>query len=115
MSAPYNLKYFAFIWVREQDESDVPHYHIVIIVDESRIHHPGRLLERLKQIWREVSEGGHLIYVKDCYHIIDRDDEAELGTLIYRVSYMGKLRSKGKRLSSTNDYSTSRLPRTKPC
>lgn len=109
MAPPYNLKRFAYMWVREQEQSDVPHYHVAIFVDESRVHHPGRLLDILKGKWKQVSNGGHFSYVKDCFHIVNRGDEGALGEVVYRVSYLGKLRSKGKRLSQTNDYSMSRL------
>lgn len=108
-SAPYHLTRFAYVWVREKDKSEVPHYHLALIVDESRIHYPSKLLERLVSIWKKVSHDGHLSNVRDCYHIVNRGDLSALGEVIYRLSYLGKLRSKGNRKKSTNDYSTSRL------
>ncbi|MGF1698216.1 inovirus Gp2 family protein [Vibrio lamellibrachiae] len=108
-SKPYNLVRFAYVWVREQEKSDVPHYHLALIVDESRIHYPSKLLETLSSLWAKVSNGGHFSYVSDCYHIINRGDLSTLGDVIYRISYLGKLRSKGNRETNTNDYSMSRL------
>jgi hypothetical protein len=79
------------------------------MLDESRVHYPSKLLEKLADIWVEVSHDGYMQKVSNCYYIVTRGDQASLGLAVYRLSYLSKLRGKGKRPVNTNDYSMSRL------
>ncbi|MCG9750658.1 inovirus Gp2 family protein [Vibrio brasiliensis] len=108
-TSPYRLKKVGYVWAREQETSDTPHYHVALMLDESRVHYPSKLLERLAAIWKEVSFGGYMQRVSNCYYIVSRGDQGSLGHAIYRISYLGKLRGKGRRPNNTNDYSMSRL------
>ena len=105
----YGLQNVGYIWVREQEKSKQQHYHLAIMLDENKIRHPKRLIAQIREMWLPY---GHMPTIKKPYFNINtlkvnyrevRED------IIYRVSYLAKVRGKRYREVQTKDYQTSRL------
>ena len=99
---------FRYCWVREQGVFDPQHYHFVLFMDGRYIQHPHRL-QREIQVISALLEG---VPHWSGYHRIDRLSDRYLETLqqaSYHISYLAKVRTKGKRLDTVRDYSISRL------
>jgi len=101
-------KRFAYVWCREQNCSDVQHYHFALITDANANRHPHKLIKLIEYLWEAW---GHVkpFIPKNCYSIIKRGDEDAFAQQFSRLSYLAKVDTKQNRSKSTNDYSTSRL------
>nr|WP_321259068.1 inovirus-type Gp2 protein [uncultured Pseudodesulfovibrio sp.] len=42
---------FHFVWVREQKDSDTPHYHCVVLLNGSRVQNYRRFLGEVQRVW----------------------------------------------------------------
>nr|WP_269571631.1 inovirus-type Gp2 protein [Psychromonas ingrahamii] len=109
----YKIKRLGYAWCREQNTSPRQHYHMAIIVDGSKIQNPIRLFHKIKLMWDEVTLGGHLHGLENCYYNIKRDTEINKAEAIERLSYQAKVWTKDKNTARANDYGTSRI-RPKP-
>ena len=103
----YKIKRLGYAWCREQNKSAKQHYHMAIIVDGSKIQSPHKLYEIIKSMWDEVTPGGHLQGLENCYYNIKRDTETKKAEAIYRLSYQAKVWTKDKNTAYANDYGTS--------
>ena len=104
----YNIKKFGFSWCREQNISETPHYHFMLMVNGSVINYPEKLMKLIKFLWEEVSNGSAR-QSENGYYMIFREDEQVMAEVIYRASYQAKLRTKSNRPTQTKTYGTSRL------
>lgn len=43
-----------YVWVREQVSSTVPHYHVILFIDGSKIQNPHGILHSIERIWQGV-------------------------------------------------------------
>jgi hypothetical protein len=103
----YGLDNIGYIWVREKERAKHQHYHLALLLNGDKIRHPKRLNETLKEKWLPY---GHIPVIKSPYYFIDKHNHKEMrGKVIYRVSYLAKVRGKGYRDGQANDYQTSRL------
>jgi len=101
-------KRVGYIWCREQQTSDVPHYHFALIVDANKSRHPRHLIELIEYFWE--TWGNVKPYTpKNCYGIIKRDNSRAYEKQFKRLSYLSKVATKDLREKTTNDYSTSRI------
>jgi len=103
----YNTNRIGFIWVREQDRATSQHYHYVLMLDGHKVSHPISIQEKAAQVWQEMS--GRFYLPENPFYNIHRGNYEETQAAIYRISYLAKTRSKGKRSAQTKDIGTSRI------
>ncbi|WP_232784864.1 YagK/YfjJ domain-containing protein [Psychromonas sp. MB-3u-54] len=103
----YKLKRIGFIWCREQETAKHQHYHYVLIIDGHKVEKASFVLNKVKQIWQEIS--GSYWIPKNCYYNLKRNEHAEIQSAVFRISYLAKARGKGYRPPQTKDYGTSRI------
>jgi hypothetical protein len=106
ISRDYEITGIGYTWVREQERSKKQHYHVVLFLDGNKIQHPKKLNTIIKKMW---SPHGHMPVVKNPFYYINRDDNETRLDVIWRISYMAKIRGKGYRDPQANDYQASRL------
>ncbi len=104
----YQLKRIGFIWCRETETAKQQHYHYVLMLDGHKVRHPHDILIKVKAIW-ECQLQGSQFTPKHCYYNIKRGDYNSLQEAIWRISYLAKVRSKGKKPAQTKNYGTSRI------
>lgn len=95
-----------FIWVREQT-SDKPHYHASLILNGHKVNHSARIVKLVEELLEHDTAMGFFL-PKNCYYLIHRNCSESQQAAIYRLSYLAKNATKGKRPSQTKDYATSR-------
>ena len=98
-----------YVWVREQgEESNKPHYHTALILNGHKVYHPSRII---KQLMADIELNPYMTcYVpENCYYQVQRNNLESQQALIYRLSYLAKNNTKGKRPTQTKDYQTSRI------
>jgi hypothetical protein len=108
LKCEYGLVRMGFAWCREQNKGTAQHYHCVLILDGHKVNYPNKVLTIVDSIW----EGwGHVkpYTPRNCYYFVLRGDVITRANVMVRLSYLAKVYSKGLRLSSVNDYSTSRI------
>ncbi len=110
LKAKYGSTRLGYIWVRELEKAKKHHYHIVLFVNGNMLQHPSNLLAWIERRW--TARGHPKPYIPShCYYVIERKTNENLDLAFYRLSYLAKVRGKGKlnRDNSVNDYSGSRL------
>ena len=94
-----------YIWVREQSTSDLPHFHVVLLLNGDSFNTLGsftsysdNLFHRIREAWNSALGFGcrsneNYIHVPEnpCYRV---NQEQGLSELFYRVSYLCKVRTK---------------------
>ena len=108
LSIHYDIKRVGHLWVREIEKAKNQHYHLILLLDGSKIQHPKKLIDYLE----------HLAYYRDmakpftpqqCYLMIFRKDFKNFDRAFYRGSYLAKERGKGYKDKTANDFSASRI------
>lgn len=107
INTQYKVKRVGFIWVREQEKSDNPHYHFALLLNGSKVQHPHYLIEMVKEVWEFID--GFVWVPGNCYYRINRDDFNALQLVVLRISYFAKGRGKGRAGSTISNYGTSRI------
>jgi len=103
----YGLDKIGYIWAREQERSKQQHYHLALLLDGDKIRHPKRLNGQIKEMWLPY---GHMPVIKSPYSFIDKYNHKEVrAEIIYRNSYLAKVRGKRYRDKQIKDYQSSRL------
>jgi len=46
-----------YLWAREQRISDAPHYHVVFLLNGSRVQHPMNVWTKAAEIWSRITDG----------------------------------------------------------
>lgn len=105
----YQAKRLGFIWVREKGKGKAQHYHLAVFVDGSKVQTSHSLFEMCAKIWEGWNQPRPAFCPKRCYYQLNRKNTQIFGKAFLHLSYFAKTRSKGKRPSATNDYSTSRI------
>ncbi len=105
-----NFKRLGYVWVREMENVDQQHYHTALLVDRHVIQHPGRLIRICEELWQSLGQPKPYT-PKNCFYTVRRDDPESFRAAFYRVSYLAKVRGKGCKASTANDFSSSRLKR----
>ena len=125
-----------YVWGREQDTSENPHYHVAVLVDGNRIQHVNRIVNDASKIWKGItasSKDGLIDYCsnyngrkvskeiwikrppskKTGEELIQLAQEFESGKedVRYRAHYLGKARSKGNVPRGVREYGASELPK----
>jgi len=103
----YKTKYVGYIWVREVERAKTQHYHLAFFIDGDKIRAPYGLNQQIKAKWYK---NGHRSVVPKPYYFLDKHNmKEEREEVIYRLSYLAKVRGKGYRSAQAKDYSTSRI------
>jgi hypothetical protein len=94
-----NLKsYFGFtrvgyLWVRELSKTGKQHYHLILLLDGSKVQHPKNVINIAEEIAYKCNMP--VPYTpKNCYLKISRSNSDSFGAVMWRGSYMAKTRSK---------------------
>lgn len=103
----YNFKRIGYMWCREQDTAVKQHYHYALLINGHKVRYPVKILEKAAEIWKSLM--GHLHTPENCYYNVKRNDYESIQPAIYRISYLAKVATKGKRPKQSKDYSTSRI------
>jgi len=112
----YKTRYIGYVWVRERETTKHQHYHFSLWIDGNKIQHPKKLLAHIMQKWEEIDPSNHhMPSIKNPFYFIGNKEElinpnskADKG-LVYRLSYLAKVRGKGYRPEQVKDFSTSRV------
>jgi uncharacterized protein YycO len=103
----YKTKYVGYVWVREMERAKTQHYHCAFFIDGDKIRNSFALNQQIKAKWYK---NGHRSVVPKPYYFLDKHNmKEEREKVIYRLSYLAKVRGKGYRSPQAKDYSTSRL------
>ena len=103
----YKTKYVGYVWVREMERAKTQHYHCAFFIDGDRLRTSNVLNQQIKVKWYK---NGHRSVVPKPFYFLDKHNmEEKRKEVIYRVSYLAKVRGKGYRSAQAKDYSTSRL------
>ncbi len=108
----YKLARVGHIWARETETTNQQHYHLAIMIDAHKVKHPHKVISTIEEIWL----GWDLpkpYTPRNCYRVIHRSDASAYQEQFYRLSYLAKLRGKGYRAKTANDYSSSRINKKK--
>lgn len=96
-----------YAWVREKNKASAQHYHIAIALSAHKIRYPVTLIKMVEQLWTGLEQ--QMPYTpKNCYYIAHRDDATSIGEVLYRLSYLAKHYSKGRKSRHANNYFVSR-------
>lgn len=104
----YKAKRVGYIWVREMEKAKKQHYHLALFIDGNKIQHPAKLIHWIEERWQ--SRGQPKPYTpQNCFYTLRRNDGRGFDAAFKRLSYLAKIRGKGYRNESVNDYSASRI------
>lgn len=106
----YSFNKIGFCWAREQERAKAQHYHCVLFLDGRKIRHSSRVRTFIKESWESPVGGFHVPHISRPFYIGKREEIAD--KVIYRISYLAKVRGKGYRPPQTKDFQCSRLRRT---
>ena len=103
----YKLNRVGYMWARERDKAKKQHYHYALLIDGHKAQYPAKILIKAKEMWESLM--GSEYTPQNCYYNVKREDYKSIQDAIWRVSYLAKVRSKGRRPEQAKDYSTSRI------
>jgi len=101
----------AYAWARERGTSKKQHYHAVYILNGHKIHYPSQLSKLITEVW-DKSLSGFTYIVKNCFYNLRRGKKnyfKKVMVVIYRLSYLAKNYSKGKKPKQVKNFQSSRL------
>ena len=103
----YKTNYVGYVWVREMERAKTQHYHCAFFIDGDVLRTSNVLNQQIKAKW---FKNGHRSVVPKPFYFLDKHNmEEKRKEVIYRLSYLAKVRGKGYRSAQAKDYSTSRL------
>ncbi len=112
----------AYAWVREQNISEHPHYHLFFLLDGKKTRSSGMVFDTLNQFWKSTSKTEKKGLINYCYQnkygkkyenglVISRKEG--IPDSVYRqIGYMSKPYSKGERKDGLRNFGMSRLPKS---
>jgi hypothetical protein len=103
----YGFKQIGFCWVREMERAKAQHYHWVLFLDGNLIRHSSRINQIIKDAWEDETEAHHMPVIKRPFYFGSAEQIAE--KVIFRFSYLAKVRGKGYRDPQAKDYQCSRM------
>lgn len=77
------------------------------MLDGRKMQYPAKIYSRAAQIWEDMDGSAYL--PENPYYNVSKHDHDSIQQAIYRLSYLAKTRSKGKRPTQTKDIGTSRI------
>ncbi len=110
----YKMNQIGHTWAREQETSDTQHYHTAFMLDGNKVRRAKEFINRLQKMCDEW--GLPVAWIPDnCYYQIDRGDNTAFANCFKRLAYCAKVKGKGKKGITCNDYSTSRVKLLSKC
>lgn len=106
----YDSKY---LWAREQQSSECPHYHVAVIANGNKIQHPKTITDAAKALWGstlQIDATGMVNY--DCSQMIRRADinfYKQKERTFTLIRYLAKALSKGPTHDGVRNFGMSRL------
>lgn len=73
-----------YVWAREQDSSDAPHYHVVVLLNGSKVQHPMGVWDKAAEVWSDITNGPRAL-VQQC-RPTGGGNSGNWGIMIRRVS-----------------------------
>ena len=109
----------AYVWVREQNESESPHFHVLILLNGHKSQNPYGVFNTVEKHWRNIIGSKQEGLIHHCNTNPD-GSYRQNGELMHRaegipehverqVSYMAKPSSKGEPKDGLRDYGMSRI------
>ncbi len=103
----YGFYSIGYVWVREQEMVKSNHYHAAIFLDGDVVRHPAKLRELIVAAWSAINPVNTVYFPRNQYYFVDC--EAVKRDVIYRVSYLAKVRGKGYRANQVKDFFCSNI------
>jgi len=97
-------------WVREQERSKRQHYHLILIVDATRVTRWDFITQEVTKAWKGIT-GLQAHSPKRNFYRLSSEDKNTYVEVIQRASYNAKGRGKKHRPPQTKDHGKSRLNR----
>jgi hypothetical protein len=107
----YGVSRVGYVWVREQEKSKSQHYHCVLYLDGDIVRHPAKLQNLISEAWQAINPVNHVYWPRHQYYVVDNPDTKN--DLVYRISYLAKIRGKTYRKPTVNDFHGSSLAAAK--
>ncbi len=116
-----------YLWVREQEGSDIHHYHVSLLVDGQKTQSAYGHKQAAEELWAmalDINDARGLIHLCEWDHdtgsqnggiMIRRDSphyEASINVCLYRGAYLAKLDSKGNTPRGVREFGSSRVPKS---
>lgn len=104
----YKVNRVGYLWVRELEKAKRQHYHLALMIDGKAIQHPSKVIRKIQSI----AEGWNWpkpYTPKQCFYHVQRADPKGYGEAFYRASYLAKVRGKGRKAHSANNYGASTI------
>lgn len=115
-----------YVWAREQVSSLVPHYHVILFIDGSKIQNPHGILQSIERIWQGVigvvqpglvhfccQDGsvGHVMLIRPSSALQGPELDAQIWQfemayrdVLRRIAYLAKAFSKGSAPHRVREY-----------
>lgn len=99
---------FVYLWVRERERAKQQHYHFMVAVDKRTHNNPNKIIGGIIEPLSE--QMSLVIHVPESsYYTVNRGDAKSYAEAFKRCSYLCKIRGKGYKAKTANDYGRSRL------
>lgn len=105
VKSKYGSKMYYF-WVREQEQANFQHYHVVLFIKGSIIQEYGFLSAAIKKYWDR-----HGTYSGWNSHQVERYEQQTIDNASEHISYLAKVRSKDKNPPASKNFGHSRFPK----
>ena len=91
------------VWAREVGKkNEGQHYHCALFLDGNKVRTSHKVIDMVKATWQYTTPT-----IPHPYHFIDNPEV--MNEAVYRLSYLAKVATKGKRKSTVHDYGRSQL------
>ena len=108
LTRAYNTKAL-YVWAREVGKlNEGQHYHCALFIDGNKVNTSYRVLDIIKATWKYT-----VPTIKKPFYYIDSQEILE--DAVYRLSYLAKVFTKGKRKPTVHDFGKSQLGRQVTC
>ncbi|MPV87019.1 YagK/YfjJ domain-containing protein [Ostreibacterium oceani] len=102
----YGFNKIHYQYVTEYNAKLEKHYHLILILDGNKIQSSFNIQHLIKDIWAKY--GKHHM-PENCYYNYRRGDETIRKEIVYRASYLAKIRDKNRRNVQDKRYGVSRI------
>jgi hypothetical protein len=103
----YEFTRIGYIWAREQNKANAPHYHYALFLDGNKVQHPHYLIEMAMTVWEFMD--GTIWVPANSYYKLSRQDSGVLQRVIFRISYLAKGIHKNHKSLTGKNYGTSKI------
>lgn len=104
----YGNSQIGHLWVREQERKKHQHYHLILMLNGNRVRYPNKIIKRL-EYYANIMDLAKPYTPKNCYYLLERDNQSIFKDAFKRGSYLAKERGKGYKGRLANNFSASRV------